>query len=79
LKSPNDSYPVKLADVLPFLDNKDITDAWGNPFHYALVANAAGELEPYVWAERTHNGKVTLHGAKRTADGRQVVFGLPDD
>ena len=59
--------------------SKSPTDAWGNPFRYALVPNAAGELEPHVWAERTRNGKTTLHGAKLASDGTVVVFGLPED
>jgi hypothetical protein len=78
-KSPTNSYPTRLEEVIPFLDNPDLTDAWGNPFHYALDRNANGDLEPYVWAERVRDGKVTIHGAKRTADGHRVLFGLPED
>lgn len=84
-------YPATLADLLapPFgggpllVEGEDpsnvLTDPWGNPFKYALVPNADGEPEPYVWAERTKDGATTLIGAKLTAEGEVVAFGLPPD
>jgi len=86
--SPDKKYPAKLTDLLkppgdigPLVHNPDeaFLDAWGQPFRYALVPNEDGELEPYVWTERTRNGRTKLIGAKYTADGKKVVFGLPED
>ena len=70
-------YTSTLADALapPFggsllgegEDPSDVlTDAWGNPFKYAVVLNDAGEPEPYVWAERTRDGAPTLIGAEKS-------------
>jgi hypothetical protein len=70
--------PARLAD-LPGIPSRDLVDAWGNPFRYAVVPNAAGQMEPYVWTERTQDGKTTLIGAKVAADGTVVRFGLPED
>jgi hypothetical protein len=87
-RHPDQRYPDKLSDlqnppasVGHLLDNPnpDFRDAWGNPFRYAVVPNAAGVLEPYVWAEWTRDGKTTMHGAKLAADGTIVRFGLPED
>jgi hypothetical protein len=87
-RHPDRLYPVKLTDLAvpsvsggPFIDNSErsFTDGWGNPFRYALVPNAAGELEPHIWAERTVDGKTTLHGAKLAADGTVVTFGVPEE
>jgi hypothetical protein len=82
---PDRNYPATLAELAkesdgvgPFYDG-ELTDGWGNPFRYALVPNAGGELEPHIWGERTWNGRTTLHGAKLAADGTVVVFGLPND
>jgi hypothetical protein len=81
------AYPATLADLLhppsggePILYEgaNELVDCWGRPLKYALVPNDHGEPEPYVWAERTVNGKTTLIGAKGTADGEITLFGLPD-
>src|SRR5262245_33556450 len=79
LKSSSNSYPTKLADVVRYLEDPSLADSLGNPFHYALVPNADGELEPYIWVERVRDGKTTLSGAKRTAEGKEISFGLTDD
>ena len=80
-------YPEKLADLIhppfgdgPFVEDhsSDLIDPWGNPYKYALVQNENGKWEPYVWAERTVDGKTTLLGAKWTANGEAQLFGLPD-
>jgi hypothetical protein len=71
-------FPSKLADIVKYLDHPDLTDAWGNPFHYALVPNADGVMEQYIWAERVQGDQVTLHGLKQTRS-EQIVFGWPDD
>lgn len=80
-------FPAQLADLRttpdgrPLLENPDenFTDAWLNPFRYALVVNEVGQLEPHVWAEWTRDGKTTLVGARLAADGTVVPFGQPDD
>lgn len=78
-------YPAKLADLHTppfsggsFLRNgeDDLIDPWGNPFKYAVVPDAKGEPELYVWSERTVEGKLTLIGWKRTAGGSTVLFGM---
>jgi type II secretory pathway pseudopilin PulG len=86
LTYPDRGYPAALADLAqetngvgPFADDESLTDGWGHPFRYALVPNADGQLEPYIWSERTSNGRTTLHGAKLAADGTVVPFGLPAD
>ena len=84
--NPAKTYPEKLDDLLnppfdtgPFISDHALQDGWGNPFRYALVPNSDGELEPYVWTERVTNGKVALYGAKRTADGKRLLFSRPDE
>lgn len=77
-KNAGREYPVKLTDF-KLIDVTSRNDAWGNPFRYALVTNEAGEIEPHVWSERTIDGKTRLIGAKVTADGTVVRFGLPTD
>ena len=60
------------------MDAHELTDGWGSPFRYAVVANKAGELEPYVWTERTNaDGRTTLIGANVKSDGTVVRFGMP--
>jgi hypothetical protein len=83
--NPAKTYPEKLEDLLhptfyagPFVSDHILKDGWGDPFRYALVPNADGELEPYVWTERVMDGKVTLYGAKRTADGKSLLIGWPE-
>ena len=80
-------YPAALTDLIhspfgggPFaLGSEDsCKDPWGNPYKYALVRNEKGEWEPYVWAQRTVNGKTTLLGAMRTVEGQTKLFGMPD-
>jgi hypothetical protein len=77
-------YPATLAELVeppfgggPFLKDpaNDLLDPWGNPFKYALVTDGTGKPVPYVWAERTADGKTTLLGAKLTAGGKFEVFG----
>ena len=84
--NPAKSLPEKLVDLLnppfdagPFISDHALKDGWGNPFRFALVPNSDGELEPYVWTERVVDGKVTLYGAKRTADGTRLLIGWPED
>lgn len=88
LRHPKKGYPGTLDELCeekdgegPFLSNPEraLFDAWGNRLHYALVRNSSGNLEPYVWAERVRDGRITIHGVKLTADGQRVVFGLPKD
>jgi hypothetical protein len=79
-------YPGRLADLvnppwggqaLIVHPNRDpLIDPWGNSYKYALVPNENGQLEPQVWAERTNNVTITLHGARLSADGTTVQFGL---
>src|SRR5262249_45189947 len=80
-------YPASLDELQrpsfkggPFLEdpNYDLHDAWGNRLRYAVVVNEKGEAEAYAWAERTDNAKTYLCGAKGTADGTIVLFGLPE-
>jgi hypothetical protein len=87
--SPDGRFPVGLTDLrspppgddrrVLDDDGSDLTDTWGTPFRYAVVANETGQLEPYVWAERTVDGKTTLLGAKIAADGSVIRFGQPTD
>jgi hypothetical protein len=78
-------HPATLADLYspPFgggsyLKNggDDLIDPWGNPFKYAVVPDAKGEPELYVWSEQTVDGKLKFIGAKRTARGSTVLFGI---
>jgi hypothetical protein len=63
------------GDGKPLLDGGDraLCDSWGEPFKYALVPNEEGILEPYVWFERTKDGKTTLFGAKWSIRENEVV------
>jgi hypothetical protein len=80
------NYPDRLADLLtpkkgrPLVDDAEraLTDPWGNAYRYAVVPNERGEPEPYVWAEQASGGRLTLLGAKVTAAGETVLFGLPE-
>jgi hypothetical protein len=81
-------YPATLTELVkPPFDGgqfvvegeRDLIDPWGNPYRYAVIPNAKGEQEVYVWCERTVNGKLTLHGAKRRADGEIELFGRPEE
>jgi hypothetical protein len=83
--SSGNKYPAKLADLhsppfggSSFLRNgeEDLLDPWGNPFKYAVVPDAKGEPELYVWSEQTVDGKLQFIGAKRTAGGSTVLFGI---
>lgn len=81
-------YPVSLdelehppfpSDPLPaFSTERELRDGWGKRLRYALVINEKGEAEPHAWAERVVNGKTHLCGAKATATGEVVMFGLPE-
>jgi hypothetical protein len=86
--SPSHSHPASLDDLRKPLPGfgllladpeHDLCDHWGNPFRYAVVPDADGQPEVYVWFELTSDGKTTLHGAKRTAHGKLIRFGLPGD
>jgi len=85
-QNPDKKYPATLADLKkpppwfdwPAIQDYEFTDAWENPFRYALVPNADGELEPHVWTEMTRDGRTTLLGVKLTADGVPVRFGLTE-
>jgi hypothetical protein len=73
-------YPQSMGDLIhgdgkPLLDGGDraLCDSWGEPFKYALVPNEEGILEPYVWFERTKDGKTTLFGAKWSIRENEVV------
>ena len=81
-------FPTTLAELAkpPFdgaqfltKGERDLIDPWGNPYRYAVIPNTKGEPEVYVWGERTKNGKLTLHGAKRRADGEIELFGRPEE
>jgi hypothetical protein len=82
-QSPDGKYPATLAELqkpmtpgrAPWVD--EIADAWGTPFRYALIPNESGVLEPYIFTERTCEGRNTILGAKVAADGTIVVFGRP--
>jgi hypothetical protein len=77
LKSPDGRHPVTFSE-LRGMDAHELSDAWGNPFHYATVANADGELELYIRTEWIDNrGWTSLIGAKARADGTTTRFGLP--
>jgi hypothetical protein len=49
-----------------FLRNgeKDLVDPWGKMFQYAVAKDEKGNLRPYVWTERTVDGKTTVIGTK---------------
>jgi hypothetical protein len=66
-------YPEKLTDLLAppfggasFLRNgpADLVDPWGKTFQYATRKDAQGNERPYVWTERTVNGKTRVIGNK---------------
>jgi len=78
-------YPATLGDLVkppwggpsPLPDSeKDLACPWVDDerFRYALVSNGKGELEPYVWAEWTVDGRTKLIGAKWNGQG-VVLFG----
>ena len=43
---------------------KDLVDPWGKMFQYAVAKDDKGTLRPYVWTERTVDGKTTVIGTK---------------
>jgi hypothetical protein len=63
-------WPAKLDDIAKQLENgkKDLIDPWGKEYKFAIVKmkNADGtETErPYVWTERTVDGKTKVYGMK---------------
>jgi hypothetical protein len=77
-------YPEKLADLLaprwggpPLIDPVPaLTDPWGDPYFFTVTVDERGRREPYVWMERTVDEKFTLVGAKWSADGKAVTFGI---
>jgi hypothetical protein len=83
-------YPSSLADLVtpPFGGSPNlrdtpqhyIIDPWGNPYKYAMVKNAQGKTELYVWTECVVKGKLKLLGAKMIADGSMSIvrFGHPE-
>jgi hypothetical protein len=78
-------YPAALHELVaspfgvgPFVDlPRGFNDPWGNPYRYALVQDEHGNTMPYVWAEREVDGELKLIGAKGTAGGKTVLFGVP--
>jgi hypothetical protein len=67
------TYPKKLEDLIKppwggssFLANgKDnLLDPWAKAFKYELAKDAKGFDKPFIWAERTVNGKTKVIGAK---------------
>jgi hypothetical protein len=76
----HDSYPPTLSALVegsnPLLEDRHVIfDPWGSPFKYAVVTDANGGQEVYVWAERTQNGKLTFIGVKRGVDGKTKNIG----
>jgi hypothetical protein len=43
---------------------KDLIDPWGKTFQYAVAKDEKGELQAYVWTERTVGGKTKVIGTK---------------
>lgn len=43
---------------------KDLVDPWDKMFQYAVAKDEKGNLRPYVWTERTVDGKTTVIGTK---------------
>jgi hypothetical protein len=77
-KYPNDlAALVGIDGERPFLEGgeKAVYDPWGNPLKYALVPDAKGNMEPYVWSERTVDGKLAIIGAKKANDKDMQFFG----
>lgn len=68
-----DEFPSKLDELISppwggggFLKGgkMGLLDPWGEPFKYALVKGKDGKPVPYVWSERTVDGKVKVVGTK---------------
>jgi hypothetical protein len=77
LKSPDPRRPLTPAD-LKIANPRELADAWGNPYKWAVVPDPAGEPELHVWTEWVRDdGTTTLIGAKVRPDGTSVRFGLP--
>jgi hypothetical protein len=66
-------FPASLKDLVtpPFggaayLKNAqaDLLDPWGREFRYEVVTDDKGGERPYVWTERTADGKTTVYGEK---------------
>lgn len=78
-------YPTTLNDLLrpqfngePFLEEWQTLDGHGKRLRFAVVVNENDEAEVFAWGERDVDGKTHLCGAKATADGTLVLFGLPE-
>ena len=78
LKSPDRGHPTLLSDLHGWSED-DLKDGWGQPFHCAAVADPAGnDPDIYVWTDWVHDdGRVTLLGARVSADGKATEFGGP--
>jgi hypothetical protein len=57
---------------------QELQDGWGKRLRYAVVLDENGKQEAYAWSERIVRDRTHLCGAKCTADGRIVMFGLPE-
>jgi hypothetical protein len=62
-------WPIKLADVSPFLENASFVDPWGMEYKYA-IAPLVGSLEgpgPHVkvcvWSDHEVDGKNRVYGS----------------
>ncbi len=69
-------YPEKLTDLVKppwggssFLNDPatDLLDPWGQPFQYERRKDSAGAERPFVWTERTVDGKTKVIGDKPPA------------
>ncbi|HEV3436464.1 MAG TPA: sigma-70 family RNA polymerase sigma factor [Gemmata sp.] len=63
-------WPAKLADVASSLENgkKDLVDPWGTEYKFAIMTEKQSDgtaiERPYVWTERTIDGKIKVYGTK---------------
>lgn len=76
LASPSNvkgTYPQFLGDLVrppfggaAFLRNgdKDLTDPWNNPFQYKVAKDEKGNLQAYIWSERTAGKQTKVVGTK---------------
>jgi hypothetical protein len=75
LENGGEKWPAKLADIVHDLKNppKDLLDPWGKKYEYKLGKKKLDDGTvvdewPYVWTERTVNGKVVVYGNKPGPD-----------
>jgi hypothetical protein len=70
--------PDRLSDLnRAGYGDDDLQGAWGQPFRYARVPDAAAGEDIYVWTDWTQDGRAFVVGAKVTAGGQRVKLGLP--